>query len=357
MIKYRGYESMKMGVNRDYKRSEYNKLAYYDRFYDIIETKTLKTGDAPIFLGIKSDNRKCRFCGKGKPDVTFENEAHALSECIGNKVLLSHYECDTCNALFGEGKGIESEYGKYFNFYHTIAAIKGKKHIPKVKTHDGTYNEHGFNPKLEAYWDTSDLNNPKLMAIFEKDSLNVTFLSDSILLEAPIQRCSPIAVYKAIVKMAITVMPPTEINMFKKTTEWIRDTEHSNIFHPQKLLARCLFIPGFDVTKCPHFTLYRRKRTIWDKPYMLFHLTYGLFSMLIEVPRDNDRLHNDIRSILFPPIIFHYSSEKCFDLSSTELESDRKHSIVLNYGNQENITEKVSASYDDKGKRKITVSS
>ena len=43
--------------------------------------------------------RKCRFCGKSSPEVTFTSEAHVIACAFGNRLLLHHEECDFCNNI------------------------------------------------------------------------------------------------------------------------------------------------------------------------------------------------------------------------------------------------------------------
>ncbi len=75
-------------------------------------------------------------------------------------------------------------------------------------------------------------------------------------------------------------------------------------------------IPGFNVTKYPHYMLFRRKKTVWNKPYMLFNLTYGCFSLFIEIPRDFDCCPNsEFERIPFPEIPFYTSTEGIWNLS------------------------------------------
>ena len=79
----------------------YDAVAFYDRHYDIIGNWFLIPGQK-IMLG-DTQNRVCRFCGKRSPEVTFESEAHAIPEALGNKSIFSAYECDVCNHMFGLG--------------------------------------------------------------------------------------------------------------------------------------------------------------------------------------------------------------------------------------------------------------
>src|SRR5688572_6739953 len=92
---------------------------FYDQNYDCLDQWNLKPGDK-IVLGSK-DNCLCRFCGRGKPDVTFEFDAHAIPEALGNKSLYTNCECDSCNQKFG--KGIENDFGNWSKPMRTMGRI------------------------------------------------------------------------------------------------------------------------------------------------------------------------------------------------------------------------------------------
>ena len=65
---------------------------------------------------------------------------------------------------------------------------------------------------------------------------------------------------------------------------------------------------------------------------MLFNLTYGCFSLLIEVPKDSRERHNDIfKKIPFPPIPFHISNEDIWNLTELNVPPGMYHSIVLQF--------------------------
>ena len=105
-------------------------------------------------------------------------------------------------------------------------------------------------------------------------------------------------------------------------------------------------IPGFNVTKYPHYVLYRRKRDVWDVPYMLFNLTYGCFSLLMEVPwngEERDAADSSMfERIPFPPIPFHISQDGIWDMSGTEVPKGVKVGINLNVGEMQQLdTDKV----------------
>ena len=125
---------MKLGI-RTKADIDKKSMIFYETNYDIVpspdfleKTRLLKPEHGLSFLG-SPKNRICRFCHRSEPEVSFNDDAHAFPESIGNKALASYYECDKCNHLFGEG--IESDYGKFFNLYHNIANVNGRKGTPQ----------------------------------------------------------------------------------------------------------------------------------------------------------------------------------------------------------------------------------
>lgn len=84
------------------------------------ERKKTKLGES------NKDLRRCRFCFRGKKEgATFFSEAHAISEALGNKMLIQYEECDECNSYFE--KNIEKHLIKYLDIYRTFFGIKNKE--------------------------------------------------------------------------------------------------------------------------------------------------------------------------------------------------------------------------------------
>ncbi|HLR26104.1 MAG TPA: hypothetical protein VK112_09580 [Fodinibius sp.] len=78
---------------------------------------------------------KCRFCNRTKDDgASFNKKAHLLPEQLGNKLIISHSECDDCNELFAN---YESHLGNFLGPLKTLLGVKGKSkkgtRIPKHK--------------------------------------------------------------------------------------------------------------------------------------------------------------------------------------------------------------------------------
>ena len=319
-------------------------VQFYSTYYDILRTpdfdessRLLKPKHGLHQLGMPG-RRICRFCGKQEGEVEFKKIAHAFPECIGNKALKTNYECDTCNDFFG--KTIENDYANYFNLFHSIMQISGKNGEIKCgfKVPCAKRTDECMRYCINILYKDNQLQIHQCKEVSEQ---YISFIGDSVTISKPIGNCCPIAVFKAIVKTAITVMPIEEIIMFDKTIQWLLNPEHSNIYNSKKLLVRYQMIPGFNVTKYPHYFLYRRKRDVWNVPYMLFNLTYGCFSLLIEVPRDNE-INTKFEKIPFPPIPFYTSTEDVWDLSDNLITKNQMHSIVLNYESTIDCTDEYS---------------
>lgn len=249
-------------------------------------------------------------------------------EALGNNVLASNYECDICNQFFGSS--IENDYAKFFSLYHTIMQIKGKRGIPdcKFKVPCSKRTDKCAEHCIEITFSS----NPLMMRQCKEAGDDfITFSDHSITISKPIGNFSPIGVFKAIVKMALTVMPVEELPPFEHVIKWLLEPEHKK-FSQKKLLVRYEMIPGFNVTKYIHYCLYKRKNFVWDKPYMLFHLTYGCFSLFIEIPRGADNIDSrEFESMPFPLVPFYISDTGIWDLSDDTAPKGMRNKITLNF--------------------------
>lgn len=344
---------MEIGVKEDF---NYDVIKYYDMHYDILPTPNLDDESRLLIPkhGMRvvgnSKDKVCRFCGKNESEVSFKKIAHVFPEAIGNNGLASNYECDTCNQYFGNT--IENEYSNFFSLYHSVIQIKGKKGVPRCSYKIPCTLR---TDKCAEYCVDIDFKSgiPVIRQCKEVGDRYIRFANNEITISKPVGKHCPIAVFKAIVKMAISVMPEEELPCFFNTINWLLNPKHSNIYDSKKLLVRYKMIPGFNVTKYPHYVLYRRKRTVWNKPYMLFNLTYGCFSLFIEIPRDSENSsHSEFLNLPFPEIPFYTSTEGVWDLSQNDGSTELVHSITLTFGKAEECTDAVEMHIEN-GRSKV----
>ena len=333
---------MKLGVKENI---DSDTLNFYEYYYDVIRTPDFNdktrfiTSDHGLkFLGSKH-NKTCRFCGRTEKEVSFRKVAHAFPESIGNKALATYYECDDCNNFFG--RTIENDYSKFFALYHSIMQISGKDGRKKCcfKVSCDKRQDNCADNCIRIEFNGTQ---PTIMQCREVSEEYIAISDKSIKISMPADKCCPIAVFKALVKMALTVMPAEDINLFSDAVKWLLEKEHRNFYSSRPLLIRYQMIPGFNVVKFPVYMLYRRKMLDLQKPYMLFNITYGCFSLLIEVQRNNeprDQADNrNIEQIPFPPIPFYVSENGVWDMSGSELAKGFKHSIILNFDRMQEIS-------------------
>ena len=118
--------------------------------YDSIEDKSQKRE----IHGLKSyKDCVCMFCGAPYEGWQKKDIVRAISECVGNKSLITYTECYDCNHLFGEIA--ENHLGKFIMPYRIINEVYGKgKYHNTVKDNpvdDGlSYGTYRFEQKKNA---------------------------------------------------------------------------------------------------------------------------------------------------------------------------------------------------------------
>lgn len=81
----------------------------------------------------KKKERKCLFCGLSYPEVRFNKVAHVIPELIGNKTLLSDFECDNCNEIFSR---YENDFAYSLGLTRSFLQVNSKNGTPTFKSPD-----------------------------------------------------------------------------------------------------------------------------------------------------------------------------------------------------------------------------
>lgn len=260
-----------------------HRLAFYDLNYSFIFSFMQKLNQRKIFLGPAQD-RVCRFCGGRKIDgsVRFGKKAHALPELVGNRTLFTNYECDDCNQLFGDG--IESDLGVYLKPYKILAAIRGKNGFPEIKDE-----KKGWRISREA----------GNLIITHKSDERIAFLSEdekTIRIEVPRDPYIPVNVYKAFVKMGLSLIPERKMHLFQDTINWIKGTSNHGFIPPT---ISSTFIEGPPV---PLLSVLLLKRKVDEQPlpYMMMCLLLANTQFHFMVPSLEKDKHLIGKKMTFP---------------------------------------------------------
>jgi hypothetical protein len=237
-------------------------LQFYQTNYDTLFFAGL-TGKKKQVLGAKPF--KCRFCGGEPPMRTFRNCAHTIAESLGNKTLISPYECDDCNKRFRE---FDDDLGKMTLPFRVIGGIKGKvkkgqKGFPTLKSIDGTrlhFHDSGIHVSTDA----------------NSSSFVVDNTSKTIAYTFSEQPYRPLGAYKALCKAAYSIIHESELQYLLAINEWLleEDVSTKHIYGNGGHLLLQTFVPGFKPFPNLVVALLRRK-TNEATPYLMFFVAYG----------------------------------------------------------------------------------
>lgn len=189
---------------------EYNDQA--DAFFKIykIEQMLLFHDSKERVLKPKKD-RVCRFCGKSFPDVTFKNKAHLIPQLLGNKKLLSDFECDICNKKFG---CFENELANYIGITRTITGLTGKEGVPKFKSPDTQFSTWLDENKHLTFSENIRGKNVSI----DDENKTITFKAD-------IHPFNALMLYKCFVKIALSIIKDKDIQDFTKSIDFLKTND------------------------------------------------------------------------------------------------------------------------------------
>ena len=263
--------------------------AYYNETYQVAAGWALRPG-SKVFLGNKAI-RRCRFCAKQEPEVSFRNVAHALPECIGNKSLFTYYECDSCNLVFG--KGCENDFGNWSLPLRTMARIRGSGGVPAIK--QGPNNSWRVDPAETGL----DINVNATEGFWEDDEATNTL---KLHLRRPPYR--PVMVVKALVKMALSIMPEGEMPNFQQALDWIKPGDTlTSMIAPTPFIHT--FISGPIANDLITVAILTRLRDEMDALYCFLLLVYGHDMLQIAIPsiaKDQQHYGKKLHIPRFPSI-------------------------------------------------------
>lgn len=162
-----------------------------------------------IAIGEKDrTKRTCRFCFNSEAS-NFVHVSHAVQEGLGNHLLIANEECDNCNNLFSNG--VEIQLFRFLETNRTLSQVRGKG--------KSTYHQVGLNFHIHP----DALTGLPTVYVQKEHVYNVLYkgtVTDKIMLynQGPITYQG---ICKALVKIAVDMIPDDKIKHFKKTGQWV----------------------------------------------------------------------------------------------------------------------------------------
>lgn len=261
-----------------------------------------------------SRQKICRFCGKSSPEISFNNQAHAISEGIGNKNLYCLDECDSCNEKFSIE--LEPSLIAYLSLYRTIFGVKGNGGSKKIKTN-----------KLHIEKKDNQVH------VNMRGNLNPKIDGDYYFINLPkIGKFTPAKVYKTLVKYFLSLIDNRQLENFKNTIEWINgDLEYSG-----ELPKIAATLRNQDYIEQPELSIFIRKVQTSDLPYAFAELRFTILRYVFIIPfssQDKREFLKDEEYSIFWQELKHYDyfEWKFEDFSKTkEYKLDYKLKFDLN---------------------------
>jgi len=277
-------------------------LEHIEKFRSVYDMEIELQGDTKIVIGdkIEKSKRKCRFCEKSYPEVSFKEETHIIPQQWNRAKPISTFECDACNYKFSM---YESDFGHYFLLERALYGKNKKKPgKPKFKTKKGTILKavsdiDNFLPNTEKGQELKKMiekNDLKVISIKQdSDAIEVKMSENSISLDVNRKPYKPINVFKIFLKIGLSLIHKDEINEYSTMIKFLQEEtviKSSDEFEAKEI---CLVIYSLPIWKSifeyPTARLY--KKHIPDKNYIDKTLVIYFLNKIYQIPIfSNDNL-------------------------------------------------------------------
>lgn len=245
---------------------------YFNTRYELIQDISFaEEQPEPMRDHTDESSRKCRFCGRGPGETTFEVDAHAVPVFLGNRRFLSLNECDSCNSFFGIGGGYEDHLSKWSGFARALAQL------PKKKGGSPTFKSKDL--RVESLGEALHISPPRPGSVDD-------FLKDGVPTEIEIEGDTssqphiPIRAAKALVKIACSICPLDELSQCRRAINWLMDGKKTRFAPFPVMLA---VTPGVSGDVLNGVKLLRRKEKGAD-PYLWCIVRFRHFQLQAFVP-------------------------------------------------------------------------
>ncbi|KQT62076.1 MULTISPECIES: HNH endonuclease [unclassified Aureimonas] len=243
-------------------------MRFYAENYDTLIFRDLDPKKSIETIGDKPPT--CRFCKRSKPEVKFSKDAHVVPAFVGNKVLFSRYECNECNERFSK---FEDDLAKMTMGDRALGQVPKRKGYASLKPQGKKSSfERGPNGVvIKQYMDEG---------VFTVDAANSQFITTY-----DTQPFRPLGAYKALAKIAFTLLPETELSRFEELRVWLRESDVGSrkVYGGKAHWCYQTFIPGPSPFPKPIISLMRRREGV-HAPYLMLFLAFGNWTYQIFPP-------------------------------------------------------------------------
>lgn len=298
-------------------------------FFEIYELEhVIMDGDKPILIGEKSE-RKCRFCQKKSPEVTFKNDAHVIPQLMGNVHLLSYFECDACNSLFSK---YEDSFANFIGIHRTVHAFLSKKKVPKFKNNQTglviTTQDNKLFTKVDG--DLGD----EVVIDDEAKTMTINAVRPSYI---------PMHIPKVLLKIGFCMLQEHELKDYELLRLFLSGSDYDSKFEGNTYLSAFAYVfPGPPLIK-PKALLYNKKSahtsTLAPQKHLIIHFSNFVFQICLPYNEKDNGMIGQTGSFHIYPLLMDKefiekngeASEFYTDFSSAQKRVGEKHSLKFSF--------------------------
>lgn len=326
---------------------KFEEIYEIERVFDnVLQTKTIRKD---------SIEYKCRFCSQENKSK-FKKDAHIIPESLGNRYLLSTYECDSCNNKFGQ---FENSLCNFIGPIRTLGFIEGKsKKRKRNRNRIPIFKNSKTGTRIEADYDSTNFFTDKMTEHFkevikDKAAIFLGKISDEILYDNETETIKysvtktpyiPLDAFKSLLKIGYSFLSEKDVEKFYFTQRFLNKKggfkpKHDAFKNFNKIIR--ITYPHINYFPTPKGILYTKKETrndlfIPEKVFILFLKCYSFQIPLIFSDNDITELRTSGGKYNFYPMKSQIKADHLannnfrieeVDLSSTELNKEDKFEV------------------------------
>jgi len=221
-------------------------------------------------LKLKQD-RVCRFCGISNAPEKFRHDSHIIPHLLGNRYLLSDFECDDCNEFFS---AYENDLANSLGVIRTLSKTKAKENIPGFKSPSKLKAKINGNFYGSQTIEISDDDGKFISSNFDPHTGTTKFIFSK-------NPYKPLSVFKVLLKIALSIIPEGVVPNYSRGFDFLRNGKYEEMANE---FAKVLHytIPFESRFKKPMAILFRKKNATDSRPTHVFALYYS--NMVYEFP-------------------------------------------------------------------------
>jgi len=295
-------------------------------------------GNSNNFRILKEKATVCRFCGRNSSQVTFKEETHLLPELLGVNDIVTFDECDECNNFFS---GYESNLSTFIRPYITLTGTVGKNGVPNFQSRSENRDENTRTNLVHVS------NTNKQLILTSTEDYEVDKENKKVKITFRLPPFVPLNVYKALVKIGLSLMPKEYDHFNKGTFDWLLNKNSVSNFINY----------GFHLTlkkarfKAPFAELYRAKSFVvgveeFPEHTLILGFANQVFQIFLPFSDELKDVHDNSRTLsvdIFPLMMFDKKiSQNEYEIKYMNLGIDYSlkynHQIYFSFDSIEHLT-------------------